>query len=181
MSWSRRTFLARAASFAALATLLPLAGCGFKPLYGYQDDPTGGPPARLAEVKIIPIAERSGQLLYIDLRERINPLGVPDDPRWVLDIDLIERLENLLIARDETATRTNVLLRAEFTLTRLVDNAIVLNGASQVSVGYNILDNQFATITSEQDARARGVTQIGSDIATRLAVYMSDQQPTAVP
>jgi LPS-assembly lipoprotein len=178
MSWSRRKFLAGSL---ALAALPALAGCGFKPLYGYRDDPSGGAPARLAEVRIVPIAERAGQLLYIDLRERLNPLGVPDDPRWVLETELIEQQENLLIARDETATRTNVILRAEFTLTRIVDNAIVFSGVSQASIGYNILDNQFATISSEQDARARGVTQIGHDMTTRLAVYMSSQETAAQP
>jgi hypothetical protein len=97
----------------------------------------------------------------------------------VLDTELIEQQENLLIARDETATRTNIILRAEFTLTRIVDNAVVLKGVSQSTIGYNILDAQFATISSEQDARARGVTQIGHDMATRLAVYMSSQESAA--
>jgi LPS-assembly lipoprotein len=178
MSWSRRSFIAGSL---ALAALPALAGCGFKPLYGYRNDPSGGAPARLAEVRIVPIADRSGQLLYIDLRERLNPLGVPDDPRWVLDTELIEQQENLLIARDETATRTNIILRAEFTLTRIVDNAVVLKGVSQSTIGYNILDNQFATVSSEQDARARGVTQIGHDMATRLAVYMSSQESAVQP
>jgi LPS-assembly lipoprotein len=180
MSWSRRTFLARATSLAALAALGPLAAsCGFKPLYGYQDDPTGGTQARLAEIRIVPIAERAGQLLYIDLRERLNPSGLTSEPRWILRVDIEERQDDLLIARDETATRTNLIQRAEFTLTPVGTDAAVLTGFSQATVGYNILENQFATLASEQDARARGVSQIAYDIATRLAVYMSDKEASA--
>jgi LPS-assembly lipoprotein len=176
MSWSRRSLLARAASFAALAALGPLAaGCGFKPLYGGGE--AGAAAARMAEIKIIPIAERSGQLLYNDLRERMNPRGVPGDPRWILHVELVERQEDILIASDETATRANVIQRADYTLTRVVDDEIVLSGFSQFTTGYNILENQFATLNSEMDARARGVGQIAYEIATRLAVYMSDEAP----
>jgi len=176
MSWSRRKFLAGVASGAALVALGPLAGgCGFKPLYaGGRDEGTA---ALLADVKIVPIAERSGQLLYNDLRQRMNPTGVPGDPRWILTVDLVERQEEILIASDETATRSNIIQRAEFTLTRVIDDQVVLRGTSQHTTGYNILENQFSTLNSELDARARGVGQIAYDIATRVAVYMSDEAP----
>jgi hypothetical protein len=52
----------------------------------------------------------------------------------------------------------------------VVDDEIVLSGFSQFTTGYNILENQFATLNSELDARARGVGQIAYEIATRLAV-----------
>jgi len=176
MSWSRRELLARGAALAAFAALGPLAGaCGFKPLYGYQGDPSGGTPARLAEIKIVPIADRIGQLMYIDLRERINPRGVPGDPRWILRINVLELQEEILIATDETATRNNIIQRAEFTLTRVADDEVVLSGFSQATTGYNVLENQFATLASEDDARARGARQIVDEIVTRLAVYMSDE------
>lgn len=173
MSWSRRKFIAGIGTLAMLAgsgTLLQ--GCGFKPLYGTGDDSTT---ALLAQVKIVPIAERSGQLLYNDLRERMNPKGVPGDPLWILTVDLDEDQDELLIAPDETATRANIIQRAEYTLTRVADDQIVLSGKSQITTGYNILQNQFATLNSELDARARGVGQIAYEIATRVAVYMSEQ------
>ncbi len=182
MSWcemerSRRKFLRetlRFAGFAALAGIGPLlAACGFKPLYGGGKD--AGTAAGLSQVKIVPIAERSGQLLYNDLRERMNPTGVPGDPQWILTVDLIELQEDILFASDETPTRTNVVQRAEYTLTRTLDDQVVLNGVSQVTTGYNILENEFATLNSELDARTRGVGQIAYEIATRLAVFMSEQ------
>lgn len=176
MSWSRRKLLARTGAAFALAALGPLAGaCGFRPLYGENAAGTGAGDL-LADVKIVPIAERSGQLLYIDLRERINPRGVPGDPQWILRVDLEEIQEDILIASDETATRANIVQRAEYTLTRVVDDQVVLSGFSRVTTGYNILENQFATLNSELDARARGVGQIGYEIATRLAVFMSEQE-----
>ncbi len=174
MERSRRNFLAGTARLAGLAVLAGLPGaCGFKPLYGGGQD--AGTAAGLSQVKIVPIADRSGQLLYNDLRERMNPKGVPGDPQYILTVDLTELQEDILFASDETPTRTNVVQRAEYMLTRTLDDQVVLTGVSQVTTGYNILENEFASLNSELDAQRRGLGQIAYEIATRLAVFMSEQ------
>ena len=178
MEQSRRRFLTATARFAALVALAPLLhACGFKPLYGNN----GGTAEGLSQVKITPIADRSGQILYNDLRERMNPDGVPGDPLYILTVDLTQLQEDILFATDETPTRTNVVQRAEYTLTRTVDEQVVLNGVSQATTGFNILDNEFSTLNSQLDATTRGLGQIAYEITTRVAVYMSDQQPAQQP
>jgi LPS-assembly lipoprotein len=175
MEQSRRRFLTATAQLACLAALSPLLqACGFKPLYSGGSD---GAVAGLSQVKIVPIADRSGQLLYNDLRERMNPDGVPGDPLYILEIDLTQLQEDILFATDETPTRTNVVQRAEYTLIRASDDVPVLNGVSQATTGYNILDNEFSTLNSQLDATTRGLGQIAYEITTRVAVFMSDQQP----
>jgi LPS-assembly lipoprotein len=175
MEQSRRRFLTATVQLACLAALSPLLhACGFKPLYGGGND---GTVAGLSQVKIVPIADRSGQLLYNDLRERMNPDGVPGDPLYILEIDLTQLQEDILFATDETPTRTNVVQRAEYTLTRASDDVPVLNGVSQATTGFNILDNEFSTLNSQLDATTRGLGQIAYEITTRVAVFVSDQQP----
>jgi hypothetical protein len=70
MERSRRSILTATARFAAiLAPASMLHACGFKPLYGGgQGD---GAAAGLSQVRIVSIPDRSGQLLYNDLRESI--------------------------------------------------------------------------------------------------------------
>lgn len=175
MEQSRRRFLTATAQLACLVALSPLLhACGFKPLYGSGGD---GTVAGLSQVKITPIADRSGQLLYNDLRERMNPDGVPGDPLYILTVDLTQLQEDILFATDETPTRTNVVQRAEYTLIRAVDDVPVLNGVSQATTGYNILDNEFSTLNSQLDATTRGLGQLAYEITTRVAVFISDQQP----
>lgn len=175
MEQSRRRFLTATVQLACLAALAPLLhACGFKPLYSGGSE---GASAGLSQVKIVPIADRSGQLLYNDLRERMNPDGVPGDPLYILEIDLTQLQEDILFATDETPTRTNVVQRAEYTLIRASDDVPVLNGVSQATTGFNILDNEFSTLNSQLDATTRGLGQIAYEITTRVAVFMSDQQP----
>src|SRR5215469_9506378 len=79
MSWSRRGILA------ALAAA-PLAGCGFRPLYGGHA--AGEYDPRLATIKVTPIADRNGQILELALREKLNPRGVALPTRYTLSVTL---------------------------------------------------------------------------------------------
>ena len=76
MSWSsggRRSALP--------AALLALAGCGFHPLYG---NTTAAVPVnvqqQLESIRIVPSQDRMGQQIYNDLRDMLNPRGVPASP-----------------------------------------------------------------------------------------------------
>jgi LPS-assembly lipoprotein len=158
----------------ALVAALALAGCGFHPLYGTR---AGGQSAtaELAQVRILPIADRTGQLLYNKLRDRINPRGKPGDPLYVLQIALQERQERLLVESDETATRVNLILRASYELKQAATGTVLDRGVSQTVLSYDLLsvEVQFATLTSEADVRERATEQLSEDISTRLAIYFS--------
>ena len=86
MSWSsggRRSALP--------AALLALAGCGFHPLYG---NTTAAVPVnvqqQLESIRIVPSQDRMGQQIYNDLRDMLNPRGVPASPKYVLVVQLVE-------------------------------------------------------------------------------------------
>lgn len=177
MSWSRPV--------AAVVLLLTLAACGFQPLYG-QRGATGGSMAdELAAVRIVPIADRTGQLLYNHLRDRLNPKGKPVDPRYVLNISLTEEHKELAFRGDETATRANLKLVANYVLRRAVsdgesgEDAIVTRGTARITTSYDILDSQYATIISIEDARSRATRVLSDDIQARLAVALSERTASA--
>jgi len=170
MSWSRTTL--------ALAALLALAGCGWQPLYGQVHDANGnavggnaGP--RLATVHVLPIADRTGQNLYNELRDRINPQGVPATPQYDLVIKLAEHTTQLLILQDQTASRTNLTLNAAFTLYQRGSDKPVLKGTSRSTTTYDLLNDEYATVQAMNDARRRGAQSLADDIATQLAVFLS--------
>lgn len=163
MSWFRATALA--------ACLAILGGCGFQPLYGQRD--RGSVAAELAAVKIKLIENRIGQQLRNFLLDRLNPRGEPATAIYDLTIALEESRENLAIRKDETATRANLTLRANYVLERAATGEILVEGFIRSVTSYDIVDSDFATLSAESDARKRAVREISEDIKIRLGIYFS--------
>jgi len=174
-SEERRRLLLGALGF-GLATML--AGCGFHPLYGNHGGDTNTNTA-LAQVRVAPIADRTGQLLYNRLRDRLNPRGRPAEPRYVLEVTVVERSEDLLLEPNNTPSRTSLELTALFQLREIESGATALKGQSRATISYDILniENEYGTMTSAQDVRDRATKQLSDDISTRLALYFSNGQP----
>jgi LPS-assembly lipoprotein len=175
-SENRRGFLA---GLAALGLTAALAGCGFRPLYG--DHSVGNTATDLSQVRVVPIADRTGQMLYNRLRDRLNPHGKPTEPLYTLEIKVVERSEDLLLEPNETASRTDLMLTANFKLRKIDGGATVLTGSSRSSISYDIQTSQYATIVSEQDVRQRATKQLSDDISTRLALYFTSGQTAEEP
>ena len=157
----------------AVVLALLVAGCGFEPLYA----PRGGVPAAIQTVQISNIPDRSGQYLRNYLRDELNPYGTPGNPAYRLDVNLLERREDLGLRRDDIRTRTNLIVSADFRLVSMSDGKTVLTGKSQTLQGFDLLVNDFSTIVSERDAREQALREIGNDIRTRVAIYF--KRPSA--
>jgi LPS-assembly lipoprotein len=163
----RRAFLRGGATF---GTGLVLAGCGFRPLYGTSG--VAASPAvlsALAQTRIRPIAERSGQRLRQILNEKLYSNGPAEAGAYDLDIALTKQIVELGVRPDSTTSRANLIMTASFALYDA--GARVYADVAQGVVSYNILDDQFATVASQTDAEDRALRQLGEEIKTRLAVY----------
>jgi LPS-assembly lipoprotein len=196
MWWFRSLKLRRAVPLAAFrcgvhrafllaaALLLPLpvlSACGWHPLYGSAA--YGGAREALADVHIAPIADRTGQNLYNELRDRMNPEGQPADPQYDLVIGLKEDSQQLLIQPDQTATRVNLTIYANYALYQRGGDPAhpLLTGQTRVATTYDLLTNQFASVTSEADARRRGAVSLANDIADRVAAYLAQPASGQAP
>jgi LPS-assembly lipoprotein len=149
-----------------------LAGCGFQPLHAQRADESSVA-MDLASVRIDPLRDRVGQQMHNFLRDRLNPRGQPVSPNYRLQVQLTERLSELGVRRDETATRANLRMDADFQLVDLNGEKAVFSGRSSSTTSYDILDNPFATTVSEGDARDRALRELADDIQTRLALYFT--------
>ncbi len=158
------------AAFAALAATAALAGCGFEPLYGEHSLGNGaGVQADLAHVAIRSLPDRQGMRLRQVLRDQLQPRGAEGREQFDLDIALTTRVEELGVRRDATASRANFILSATFSLNE--GGQQVYGDHVQSTVSYNILDDQYATVTAQADAEERAIREAGQAIKTRLAVY----------
>jgi len=151
--------------------LLGLTACGFEPLYGNQDRGTATEDL-LSRVTVPPIADRLGQLIRIELTNRLTPRP-PPEPLYVVNVTVSESRQGLAVRRDASATRANLIITAQFTLTQIGQSESLLSGDIRSVNGFDILVSDFATLAAEKDARRRGARDVADAIVDRLAIYLS--------
>jgi LPS-assembly lipoprotein len=149
---------------------MTLAGCGFQPLYAVSE--TGeSASSHLAQVEIRPIKERLGQVVFNSLIDEITPLGNPAAPAYALEVTLEEAREGLGFEDDDTVTRFNYTLVGDYRLIDLETGQVVLKSSNRSIAAYNVVDNQFATLTARQDAQARAAKDLSQSVKLHLALF----------
>jgi LPS-assembly lipoprotein len=147
-----------------------LGGCGFRPLYGSSGVAANpGVVEALAQTRIRPIPDRSGQRLRQVLNEKLYANGPAQTGAFDLEVTLTKQTVELGVRPDSTTSRANLIVYASFVLYEA--GARVFADAAQGVVSYNILDDQFSTVASQSDAEDRALQQVGEDIKVRLSVY----------
>ncbi len=171
-----QTIMRPAAAILIFGIALGLTACGFRPLYEVTDDQAMPPTGHMAAIRISPLPDRIGQQMHNLLRDRLNPAGQPLDPAYTLAIRLSESKTELGIRKDETATRANLSLSAEFILNSTESGSELYSDRVRSVSSFNILTSPFATGFAEDDARARGLRELADAIQTRLGIYFSRQE-----
>jgi LPS-assembly lipoprotein len=168
---------------AAATVATPLAGCGFRPLYGNASAVSTSSGSRvdqqMAGIRIDPISNREGQQLHNALRDRFNPLGQPVSSAYTLSVNLSIRTYGALSKRDLSATRRNVELNAFYSLRDNADK-VVLTDRSVITTGYDEFDDPLNDISAYEDTIRRGTLQLAEQIRTRVAVFMTAGTPAPV-
>ena len=169
----------------ALVALTGLVSCGFQPLYGTRAMSVNN--KALSEVRIKPMRDREGQILYTHLTKGLHARGKARKPLWELAITLDRRTERIGIRKDETATRVNLTLEAKFQLKNLRTRRVMFRGRSVTTNSYNILSSsistptnpvsRYGTIASEQNALKHAVRALGENIKTRVAIFLASTNP----
>jgi len=127
----------------------------------------------LSEISVPPIPERLGQLLRIELTNRLTPNGPPRAPAYVLNVQVTESKQSLGVRKDATATRANLIITANFNLFDTQADENLLDGTVRSINSYNILDADFATLSAEADARRRAARDLATEIQSRLGIFLS--------
>jgi LPS-assembly lipoprotein len=169
---------------------LGLGACGFEPLYARRDE--RGVPEQLTRVRIGSITDpapgtlhgfrdypvendRSRQILRNYLSDDLAT-GSRGSSRsdYVLDIQVVEPRTNLAIDRSDTTLRYGYSAVAYFQLKDLSGRSIV-SGASTSTTSFAVSQSEFATISSQRDARDRAMQELSTDIRNQLAAFFFSQ------
>ena len=161
-----------------------VSGCGFKPVYGVHNRGDATAEQRkvsdqLAQVGVVTLPNRNGQVLRNLLIDRLYA-GAPNAHfDYQVEVDLKETVIDLGIRRDAVATRGQIRYYAAW---RLVDRETaqpLFSAEARSTSSYNILDSEFATLVSEDDARERGLRALSEQIVARLALYFQHNDAPA--
>ena len=147
---------------------LLLTACGFQPLYGERQ---GAPAVALKSIEIATIPDRQGQILRNQLELLLNPSGTPAQNSYRLSVSLATSGAEALIRQDETATRLDQTVTADYALTSLQDQRVVTRGRARSVNSFDVVESDHATLNAERDALEGNLRRIAHSIQTQLAVF----------
>lgn len=150
----------------ASLTLL-LGACGFQPMYA----PAGGSQA-IGPVQIAEIDGKAGHVLRTELSRILAVENGATSPSQ-LEITLTEQVTPLGIRIDESATRAELRLIANYVLTPPQPGSQVMRGSVTTTVNYDIPTAAFGEIASQDDARERAAETMAQRFRAELALRLA--------
>ena len=152
---------------ALIASLtLFLAACGFQPMYA----PAAGG-AAIGPVEVAQIDGMAGHVLKAEL-DRIFAVENTGAAPAHLEITLLEQVTPLGIRVDESATRSELRLIANYVLTP-PNSRDVMRGSVTTVVTYDIPTAAFGEIAAQDDARERAAETMAQRFRAELALRMA--------
>lgn len=164
MSWFK-TFLA------CLCLTAGLAGCGFEPLYAAK-----GVAATYPAIEISNIPDRDGQFLRNKLIDRLYTAGRPVDAPYELRFSpLVKDIVDFGIRKNAAATRAQIQISTQMQLIEKSSGKILLQRDLRANGAHDLLDNQLATLVSQQTTVETILQALGDDAVTALNLYFRRQ------
>jgi LPS-assembly lipoprotein len=152
-----------------LALCLPLAACGFHPMYGPSLSP------QLSSIYVEPVAERDGYELRNSLIDLLGSNGEMKGKRYRLTITLRESNQGVALQGDASITRYNDTVAANFVLTDM-NGATVTEGSQTGLTAYNVTSSPYATLAAQQDSDKRAAQDIAERIRLDLAAFFRQRR-----
>lgn len=156
------------AFIASLALLL--GACGFQPMYATSAN--GGP--AIGPVQVAEIQGKAGHVLKTELDRILSVEANAGGEPMLLQITLLETVSRLGLRRDESATRAELSLTANYVLTP-PNGAQIMRGSVSTVVNYDIPEAAFGEITAQDDARERAAETMAQRFRAELALRMAQR------
>jgi LPS-assembly lipoprotein len=158
-----RTFLVGAMMAAAGL----LSACGFTPLYAERGVAPG-----MSRVEVVAPDGRTAFLLREQLDDalafnRLTP------PAYRLNYALVEERIPRGLGADNAASRYELNLRVNWTLTDLSNGAQLRQGRTDVLVTYGAADPPYAGIAAQENGQQRAAAEAARRIRLELAQYFA--------
>jgi len=154
-------------AFLCLALLASLAACGLRPMYA--GGRSGEAARALAGVRVEPIPGKDGWLMRNALNDRLAAMG-QGEPRYVLKVQLDDRIEGLGVRADDRVTRERRTLRARYQLVDSSSGATLLDETTGWDAGIDVTSSEYATVAAEDTALERLTEIVADRVLARVAL-----------
>jgi LPS-assembly lipoprotein len=145
---------------------------------GGQTGPQAAVKAAYNDIFIDNIPDREGQMLRNHLIDRLYTSGRPVYPSYTLAVGKInESLSDLDITKSSDATRSQLRLSTSMALKDNATGQALLKRDLTAITSYNVLQSQFTTRVSEQNARENAITDLARQIELQLGLYFNREAP----
>ena len=157
-------------TLALLITLVgPIAGCGFRPMYGHNDG--NEVLEHLGAIEIAPMRGLLGNEMYNQLLDNLGPRGNGSVPRYRLVMQLETSREALITEADSQIRRFKLAVTASYTLKLIVSDRALHSGRARAIASYNVVEtNNYGSSVAEEEANLRGIRQISEQIVAALSL-----------
>lgn len=155
----------------ASLSLVLLAACGFQPMYA----PAGG--GAIGPVSIAEIEGKAGHVLRTELSRMLAVENDGSATPALLEVTLSESVTQQGLRLDESATRAELRLTANYVLTPGDARSRPVRGALVTTVNYEIPIAAFGEITAQDDARERAAETMAQRLRAELALRMAQARP----
>ena len=166
---------------AALALLIPaltLTSC-YTPLYGAKGLAATTQEQSLNDIFIGPIDGENGQKLRNLLIDRMYINGRPAKASCSLEVNLKVVEEHLGLQKDAVTTRARLNVSAQYKLSAAALGKVLLTETTRSVVSFDILTQDYATLSSRENAYDRALKEVADRIVTRVLLYFKDNGPSA--
>jgi LPS-assembly lipoprotein len=173
MNMLRPAFALAAQTLTIMGLTVALAGCGgFTPLYAAQ-----GVSPKLAAIEV---AQPDGRLGFY-MREYLEDSLARDGGQPAV-YRLAFANRELRVPRGITisnvASRYEVDLTTNYTLTEVATGKLVTKGQVQVNVSYDVQPQPYASLAAQQDGERRVAEQAADRVRIELASFFASPRPT---
>ena len=167
-----------------ISSLIFLSACGFSPVYGTgsQSSETkniganneASIKANLNKIQINIIPNREGQYLRNALIDNFYFTGAPQNPSYTLRVNKInESRYDFDITQDSEATRRQIKLKTSYVLINNKNNKTLLARNITAYASYNVLESEFSTLVTEQNARDNTLDDLARQIERGITLYLN--------
>jgi len=144
-----------------LLAVVPLAACGFTPVYG-----PGAPATSLRGAVRVDDPETPDEF---DIVSRIEArLGRPESPVYALTITPRVTEESFAVVGARDLTRFNLVGNARYALRPIGAEDPVLDGEVNSFTSYSATGTTVSTLSARRDARSRLMIILADQVVTRL-------------
>ena len=160
----------RATFLAFFAAVFLISGCGFTPVYSSKNiTQSQNMRQTLGRIEIPVIPEKTGQDFRNILMDRLHTNGRPIDPTHKLVFAGVDQTKiGLGITKDSSASRAQLRLSTTMRLIDTQTNALILKRKLNAVTSYNIQDNHFTTLVSENEARKNAIKELAEKAVIQL-------------